>query len=36
MIEAYENILKNNRRKEKDILNIARDEEYQKNRPPQN
>ena len=35
IIEAYENMLFNNRRQEKDLLNRVRDKEIQKNRPPQ-
>lgn len=35
IIDAYEGVLFNNRRKEKDLLNKVRDKEIQKNRPPQ-
>ena len=34
IIKAYEGLLLDERVKEKDILNIVRDKEYQKNRPP--
>jgi hypothetical protein len=36
IIKAYEGLLLDERVKEKDILNIVRDKEYQKNRPPAN
>jgi hypothetical protein len=35
LIETYENILHENRLKERDLLNKKRNEEIQKNRPPQ-
>ena len=35
MIEAYENVLLRNRRRERDILNKVRHEEYERNRPPE-
>ena len=35
LISAYESVLYNNRRKEREILNRVRDKEIQKNRPPQ-
>lgn len=35
IIEAYEEMLLNNRRDERQILNRVRDKEIQKNRPPQ-
>ena len=34
LIETYENILHENRLKERDLLNKKRNEEIQKNRPP--
>ncbi len=35
MIEAYEGVLLRNRRRERDILNGVRHEEYERNRPPE-
>lgn len=35
MIEAYEGVLLRNRRREREILNNVRHEEYERNRPPE-
>ena len=35
MIEAYEGVLLRNRRREREILNGVRHEEYERNRPPE-
>lgn len=35
IISAYEHILTDKRRREKDLLNAVRFEEYEKNRPPE-
>lgn len=35
MIEAYESVLLRNRRREREILNGVRHEEYERNRPPE-
>lgn len=35
MIDAYENVLLRKRKKEREILNAVRYEEYERNRPPE-